>query len=687
METNQVNNSGPVNETAAQETENASAHTLEERDKLPGRELTEKRTSTSKVFSLGGNQYQAVLYADPVHYRDHETGEWTEIDNTLTPDPTAEEPSRLVNKNNGNLKLCLSKASDESMVAVENNNGHVLSWHLEGAEPVSPMVLSASKQSLESFDQRRKVLEKTEGKAIYKEIFPDTDVVCTALPDGFKDEIVFQSLQAVKPVAFLLSAPGLECIQTENGTITFTTPDGETAFQLPAPFMTDTQPESELGIVKATLQRAEEKDVWRLTYTPDMEWAKSAVFPVILDPLVYTVQHATAIQDNYVTSKYPSTVQPYASASLRVTCNSTNWAKSNAYIKFVDASLPAIDTSYYVTKAYLSVALGYNPTSSASIYVKDVLSDWNPQTITYNNQPATSSMPLDYQYMERYTSLGTRYTYDISNLVRKWYAGANYGVMLESTTSTYLQLYSGESSYKPYVAINYVSLAGVEDYLAYETQSVGRAGTGYVSLYNGNLIFKHQDSACNGNLLPLSVSHVYNSCYKDTDAFHLGYGWKHTLQQSLHRETVSSVVYYVYTDDDGTRHHFKQTEGVWKDMSGLSMTLTINGGTVTIKDKGNNTMSFALPTVDFNDNYANVKMLQSIQDAQGTTAALTTSGTDVTNAADGAARNTAFTITSGRLSDINAPGYATNGVSFTYNGSGQLTQITHEGQRCDDVHL
>ena len=105
-----------------------------------------------------------------------------------------------------------------------------------------------------------------------------------------------------------------------------------------------------------------------------------------------------------------------------------------------------------------------------------MLGDWKSQTITYN-APALNDKPLDYQYIE---ANSTWYNYDISNLVRKWYGGENYGFALEANTSTYITLYTSDHAYyKPYVTINYVYLAGLEDYLVYEDQDVGRAGVGH----------------------------------------------------------------------------------------------------------------------------------------------------------------------------------------------------------------
>ena len=62
--------------------------------------------------------------------------------------------------------------------------------------------------------------------------------------------------------------------------------------------------------------------------------------------------------------------------------------------------MPEIDSSYYITKAIFNVKTKTAPTTKASVYLKEVLGDWNSQTITYNNAPALNDKTLDYQYME-----------------------------------------------------------------------------------------------------------------------------------------------------------------------------------------------------------------------------------------------------------------------------------------------
>lgn len=657
--------------------------TPKEIDRMPGSEDCAKRTRSGKLYSLGRSLYQAVLYPDPIHYQDKATGRWEEIDNTLEQRTDSAGDVYLTNRKNDELQVELHNAQNAAMVLLENDDGYMLAWHLEGAENVHPQPTARRCPLHTDCDHRRAVLDHLEDEAVYTGILPGVDIHCRVQSVSFKDDIVFAGLQSVRPLSFLLSVADLVPSAQEDGEIRFVTPQGDIPFVLPAPFLKDSSTGSAYGRVSVSLSPTEERDVWRMTYTPDEAWLQSAVFPVVLDPAVISRKHSNAIEDNYVTSAQPGTCQPYAGTSMKVSYNNGSWGTSKAFIKFLGSGLPDIDSSYYITKAFFSIATRTTPTAAASIYLKEALSDWSSRTITYNNAPPLNNLALDYMYME---SGSTFYTYDISNLVRKWYAGTNYGFALESNTSTYIELYSSDDVYnKPFVTINYVSLAGLEDYLAYEEQPVGRAGTGYVSLYNGNLIFEHTDTACNGNLLPLSATHYYNSCYHDLDIFHAGLGWKISLEQCLMKQTLpgitGNITYYIYMDADGTQHYFEQKDGVWKDLSGLSLTLEIDGNIATVKDKMDNLMFFALPTSEFNGDYSRAKMLQEIRDASGNLGTLELlEARQLIRTTDGAGRVTAYRILEdGRTEAIIAPGYTDEtGVHFVYDEAGRLIQILHE---------
>ena len=651
---------------------------LEEMNRMPGQEERGRRTRSSKVFSLGRGLYQAVMYPEPVHFMNKKTGELQEIDNTLVPVTDNAGSVYLMNRCNDEMKVEFHNAQDAAMILLQNEDGRLLGWKLEDAQEVQPHIVAHAQVQHSDKDLRRNVLDQLDGEVVYENIYPDVNLNCSVQSLHFKDYFTFNTAESIRPLSFLLSMPDMIPEKQPDGSIQIIAPTGEIAFTLPCPFMQDAAIEANFGSVDVNVTPTEEAFTWRVTYVPDMEWMQSAQFPIILDPAVITKDHSTAIEDNFVTSKKTTTVQLYNATNMIVSYNHSTWGTSRSYIKFLPSDLPTIDSSYYITKATFSVKTKTAPTAKASIYLKEVLGDWSSRTITYANAPALADKPLDYQYME---TNNTWYNYDISNLVRKWYDGQNYGFALEANTSTYINLFTSDHVYyKPYVTINYVSLAGLEDYLVYEDQNVGRAGVGHVNLYNGNLIFERQDTSCEGNRMPVSVGHFYNSCYRNVTDFGVGAGWKMNIQQTLHKETLTdssgSTTFYVYMDADGTRHHFKKTSGEWKDQSGLDMTLTISGSTVTISDKGHNTMTFDLPTEEFADNYANVMMLKTMSDACGNTMTVNANGRMISSVQDGIGRNTVFANSNNRVSTIYPPGYEESGAcGFDYDANGRMTHV------------
>ena len=52
-------------------------------DQSPGEEVLSLRSESTKHFKLGGGRFQAITYAEPVHYKDPASGKWQDIDNSL----------------------------------------------------------------------------------------------------------------------------------------------------------------------------------------------------------------------------------------------------------------------------------------------------------------------------------------------------------------------------------------------------------------------------------------------------------------------------------------------------------------------------------------------------------------------------------------------------------------------------
>ena len=370
--------------------------------------------------------------------------------------------------------------------------------------------------------------------------------------------------------------------------------------------------------------------------------------------------------------------------------NTNYYGNRLTYLKVVD--LPRLGANHFITSAKLCVRNVYAPTADTAIMCKEVLEDWDPETITYDHQPDVSGVYQDYCRV-----LKNQYSwkeFDVTSLARKWYLGENHGVQLSApeSESSFSQLHSSETANQPYFVLEYASLAGLESYLTYDHQSAGLAGTGSVSLVNGNLIFAHADTAMNGNRLPVSITHYYNSCDSDKDEFGMGYGWRTSLHQTLHKVLYNGRVEFVYTDGDGTEHFFKKNKNDQKkysDQSGLSLTLEVGDENITITDKGDNGMTFPLvsetPTEDAPET-AKV-LIQKIQDAVGnevTVTAVADSPLKIASVTDGAGRVTTFHYTNGRCDRIQTPWQdAENCIRFKY-ANGALVKIRHEDNRASE---
>ena len=396
---------------------------------------------------------------------------------------------------------------------------------------------------------------------------------------------------------------------------------------------------------------------------------------------------AAGILDTYV--KEGST-QNFSHDERLWISNTNYYGNRLTYLKVVD--LPRLGANHFITSAKLCLRNVYAPTADTAIMCKEVLEDWDPETITYDHQPDVSGVYQDYCRVVK-----NQYSwkeFDVTSLARKWYLGENHGVQLSApkSESSFSQLHSSETANQPYFVLEYASLAGLESYLTYDHQSAGLAGTGSVSLVNGNLIFAHADTAMNGNRLPVSITHYYNSCDSDKDEFGVGYGWRTSLHQTLHKVLYNGEVEFVYTDGDGTEHVFKKNKNDQKkysDQSGLSLTLEVGDENITITDKGDNGMTFPLvsatPTEDAPE--TEKVLIQKIQDAVGnevTVTAVADSPLKIASVTDGANRVTTLHYTNGRCDRIQTPWQdEKNCVRFEYK-NGTLVKILHEDNRASE---
>jgi len=504
-------------------------------------------------------------------------------------------------------------------------------------------------------------------------IYPNIDLQYEVNPQDIKENIILKEKVDNPLFIFNLNTKGLIPKLLEDNSIAFydTNDPEKTIFSMDAPYMYDAKNELNNDI-KLTLEPVGKG--YNLKVQPNHEWLSSAdrVFPIIIDPTLQTKQETSNITDNHVSEGLPNS--NFENSHMLKTGNSTGGVH-RSYIKF---NLPTLTTSDMVINANLYMYLLTANSAFRQVNVHKVQGDWSGNSITWNNKPAYDTKVVDYQFVK---DLEPYYTWDVTSIVKDWYTtGNNYGLMLKNHDEVnigYTEYVSANTSsaytqYRASVVLSYINNSGLESYWTYHSQDVGRAGTGYVNDYNGNVIFTHNDLAMNGNRMPVSINHVYNSNDQATDIKY-GSGWRLNLNQRIAEQSIDGVQYYIYTDGDGTKHYFKydaSRNAIVDELSPTDYTLIKNAnGTYNIKDKKNNQLNFTAIGSE------GVGYLLTMIDSNGNTLSLGYNGVILNRIIDGAGRETTLDLTpQGYLIGITDP--SNRRTSFSYTGV-QLTTITY----------
>lgn len=631
-------------------------------------ELTEKREQNVKHFLKDDFSYEAAIFNEAVHYL--ENGKWKEIDNSLM-DTTDEENNNVLENRHNDIKIKISKNTASSKLVRLQKEKYELSWNLEGADKVTAnkKELNLSRFNLLSENDKKRSVIKNKSEVSFNSVFPNTDIEYIISGNTFKENIILNKAPVNDQYTFNITTKNLIPILQEDKSIIFFDENDENnaVFKMPAPFMYDAE-YIESKNIKVNLNKT--NNGYKLSLMPDQDWLKSPerVYPVVIDPVISTSLDKSDIDDTWVSSGLPDENRD-SSVLLGVGYGSISKI-TRTYIKF---ELPTLTTADLITDAKLYLFLYSAQPNTRQINVHRVSENWNSATTTWNNDPDYNSTVEDYAMING--SAYQDFSWNVTGMVKDWYnTGNNYGLMLKNQDESagYNEFFSSDTSgtYEPYraqVIISYVNNSGLESFWTYHSQDVGRAGTGYVNDYNGNLVFIHNDLAMNGNRLPLNLNHVYNSNDKDLTIGY-GYGWRLNLSQTIVEDTIEGTLYYIYTDEDGTKHHFKYDSArgaIVDELSPTEYTLTKNGdGTYVIKDKKNNQLKFNASGE-----------LSVITDNNGNTMSLSYQNGKLKTITDGAGRVTTL--------DINQGGYllgiidpSNRRTSFGYNGV-QLTTITY----------
>lgn len=659
-------------------------------------EIIEKRERDIKYFFKDDNSYEAAIYPFPVHYMNN--GKWEDIDNTLNGNKD-DEGNDIYENTSNEYKVQFRKSPSSDKLVTLKKDQYKISWGimdlgdkeapqgLKSIENITPTIMPIDSSKLKSLSHNDQVrtLTKLSSTIVYKDVYSNIDYQYLVNPGGIKENIILKEKTEIPDFIFNLDTQNLTAKLLDNTVVFYDNKDeSKEVYRIQALVMYDADYNESYNI---QLDLVQTEKGYILIIIPDIEWLNSPErsYPVTIDPTLVTSLARTSISDEHVCQAYPTTnyMNTYI---VRV-----GWGSDSdicrTYIKF---TLPPLTSADLVTSArlYLTPRDGRSDPNNSQINVHKVTGSWDPSTINWNNKPSYNPNIEEYQIIGAFNT----YSWDITSIAKEWYStGVNNGLMLkfnnESPGVSFIdEFYSSDcsSSYedsRPKVTINYINNSGLESYWTYHSQSVGRAGTGYINDYNGNLVFVHNDLSMNGNRMPVTINHVYNSNDRDDNTLHIGRGWRLNLSQRVVSQTITGVEYQIYTDEDGTKHYFKydSAKGTYVDDAGTAFTLVKNAdGSYIIRDKGDNTLKF--DTVGY---------LYEITDNNGNKMTLTYNSGALVSVFDGVGRKTEIQYwSSGFLKAIVDPSGRT--TTFVYNGDmlsdifypdGNQTKFTYDGNK------
>ena len=462
-------------------------------------EVSELREEYAKHFVCEDGSYVVATYTEPVHYK--EKGKWKEIDNSLKLNSEVKSGSgkSMYAPKAGPADVSIPQSFSNDQKISATNKGHTISFGVSQGMNVrlnkSATVVSdveeltsnvstsdvamlqktmtasnalASKESeITAYNNEVMAVENQSGAIVYEDIFNNADLEYIVTTNSIKENIVVQKKQYDYTYSFDMDFGELVPIVNEDNSIRVVDPETEeTVFFVAAPYMYDANCMESTDI---DMTLVEDDEIYVLTLKASADWinASERVLPVVIDPTVYM-----SYNDVYVMSGIVNQNNTKLNNEIRIGKNLTN--STRTYIKpEIPTNIPA---GSYINNAQLILQKDYYfqglGASDIYAYAFDCykIASWDPSTITWKNQPVDNSKngyancDLEFLSSVEATSGRTEYPFDITNAVRRWFAGGrNNGIMLASSnesTTTQVDFYSSrakDSSTYPQIYITYTA--------------------------------------------------------------------------------------------------------------------------------------------------------------------------------------------------------------------------------------
>lgn len=442
----------------------------------------------TEITDLGGGKHTMKLYTEPIKF-ENDKGEYELIDNSIVPVDLAEDTNHEFKNEASDVEVLMSDSLEESSAIQVNYQDYsigfsplnILKKDKQHSEDINFIVAEESKnEKVKDYKKEEKTNKdkRSEGKTdkIREDVFDETkeyksieytqtfnestDIQITPTRTGVKEDIILYEIPEETEFSYEFTVGNVVPLLRMDGNLYFVdVENGYLVAAIAAPYMYDSKEEfSESNDIEVKLiQTGENK--YKYTLIPNREFIEDEnnVYPIIIDPAVQTT--GGMILDTYTTSRYSG--NNYVNDDNLKVGYSSDLYKSRGLVKINQFPVGSGNT---ITNAVYWAYQNYSGSSTPTIQVARIMSDWNPYNVNWSNQPA------DY-YVENQQTVQaeTWYGWGLTSLVRAWHDGsaANYGMYVKSSdegSNKYKRFYSANSSTCPnYFYIEY------EDYAAPNT--------------------------------------------------------------------------------------------------------------------------------------------------------------------------------------------------------------------------
>ncbi len=534
-------------------------------------EVPEKRDEFSKTYKRADGSFTTVFSKTPLHTYDG--SEWKEIDNSL------QSNGDVIENADGKFDVEFPESlSSDDKITIENQ-GENISFSLNNIDESTAQVAPDT----EAADVVENDLGKPVSEITYENIGENTDVQYIVSSNYVKENIIVSDKSSLKDTySFTIEKGDLTATLGDDNSLTFKNAQGETAFTIPAPVMTDAAKavSYDIGVSVAN----ESTSTLTLTYTPSKEWLESSdrAYPVTLDPVVeMPSDDESIIEDVMIGYDYsdPDTrhMNTYNQSESYVV-NTDNLHTDilvnidmNIFAGLKNPEIEITDTNYYVN----------GKVEGGNVLVKEINGTWDATAITYDDvYPADGSTPqitygtdtIDFASGGESTEFSLIY-FNITDIFKDALANntkADFAIVAEDSTvrgEFELGTTSTEWVHNTYLSVDYVDTSCENDSFEYLTQEIGRAGTAYVNTFSRSLSLTRNDISMDGLRMPVGVGFAYNPAFRNFGDIYLtatgmdlfypyGNGWLPLNLQALF--SINENQWQAFTGE-GTLVTFNQT--------------------------------------------------------------------------------------------------------------------------------